>query len=116
MASSVWAFSRHATFPRRFPGHSQTAEVSRVRMDFPSYPVDIVLPSFNHADTAHDQLLGAVRLCPKGGLLQRSIRERGASDFPSNEIYADIGITSIMPTSNYAACCNINAHESSSCA
>jgi hypothetical protein len=26
-------------------------------MDFPSYPVDIVLPSFNHADTAHDQLL-----------------------------------------------------------
>jgi len=59
MASSVWAFSRHATFPRRFPGHSQTAEVNRVRMDFPSYPVDIVLPSFNHADTAHIKLLCA---------------------------------------------------------
>jgi len=60
MASSVWAFSRYATFPRRFPGHSQTAEVNRVRMDFPSYPVDIVLPSFNHADTAHHHLLAAV--------------------------------------------------------
>ena len=60
MASSVGAFSRHATFPRRFPGHSPMAEVSRARMDFPSYPVDIVLPSYNHADTAHALLLLAI--------------------------------------------------------
>ena len=62
MASSVWAFSRHAMVPRRFPGCSPMAEVSQARMDFPSYPVDIVLPSFIHADTAHDKLLGAVGL------------------------------------------------------
>ena len=61
MASSVWAFSRHATFPRRFPGYSPMAEVSRVRTDFPSYPVDIVLPSCNRADTAHDELLERIR-------------------------------------------------------
>lgn len=61
MASSVWAFSRHAIVPRRFPGYSLMAEVSRVRTDFPSYPVDIVLPSFNRADTAHDYLFAAVR-------------------------------------------------------
>ena len=36
------------------------AEVNRVRMDFPSYPVDIVLPSCNRADTAHDELLNAI--------------------------------------------------------
>ena len=60
MASSVWAFSRHAIFPRRFPGYSPMAKVSRARTDFPSYPVDIVLPSCNCADTAHDQLLAAV--------------------------------------------------------
>lgn len=60
MASSVWAFSRHATVPRRFPGYSLMAEVSQARMDFPSYPVDIVLPSFNHADTAHYKLFAAV--------------------------------------------------------
>ena len=60
MASSVWAFSRHAIVPRRFPSHSPMAEVSWARTDFPSYPVDIVLPSFNHADTAHDDLLKTV--------------------------------------------------------
>ena len=57
MASTVWAFSRHAIVPRRFPGYSPMAEVSRARTDFPSYPVDIILPSFNHADTAHHQIL-----------------------------------------------------------
>ncbi len=60
MASAVWAFSRHAIVPRRFPGYSPMAEVSRARMDFPSYPVDIVLPSLNRADTAHDDLLKTV--------------------------------------------------------
>jgi hypothetical protein len=30
-------------------------------MDFPSYPVDIVLPSFNPADTAHRQFFLAFR-------------------------------------------------------
>src|SRR5260370_41711026 len=61
MASAVWAFSRHAIVPRRFPGYSPMAEVSRARMDFPSYPVDIVLPSLNRADTAHNDLFNAVR-------------------------------------------------------
>ena len=60
MASTVWTFSRHAIVPRRFPGYSPMAEVSRVRMDFPSYPVDIVLPSFNRADTAHDYFFDGV--------------------------------------------------------
>jgi hypothetical protein len=72
MVSSVWAFSRHATFPRRFPSYSQMAEVNRARMDFPSYPVDIVLPSFNHADTAHDQLFRPVRCRTEG----RRFRDR----------------------------------------
>ncbi len=60
MASAVWAFSRHAIVPRRFPGYSPMAEVSRARMDFPSYPVDIVLPSLNRADTAHGQLFPGI--------------------------------------------------------
>src|SRR5216683_6453590 len=60
MASAVWAFSRHAIVPRRFPGYSPMAEASRARMDFPSYPVDIVLPSLNRADTAHYKFLNAV--------------------------------------------------------
>jgi hypothetical protein len=37
-----------------------------VRMDFPSYPVDIVLPSFNRADTAHDKFLAAVNRTSEG--------------------------------------------------
>ena len=60
MASAVWAFSRHAIVPRRFPGYSPMAEVSRARMDFPSYPVDIVLPSLNRADTAHDHFFKTI--------------------------------------------------------
>jgi hypothetical protein len=44
MVSSLGAFSRHALVPRRFPGRSLLAEVSRVRMDYPSYPVNIVHP------------------------------------------------------------------------
>ncbi len=44
MASSLGAFSRHAMVPRRFPGFSLMAKVSRVRMDYPSYPVNIVHP------------------------------------------------------------------------
>ena len=69
MASSVWAFSRHAIVPRRFPGYSAVAGVSRTRMDYPNYPVNIVSPSFIRADTAHtllllavDRHLGAVRV------------------------------------------------------
>jgi hypothetical protein len=61
MASTVWAFSRHAIVPRRFPGCSPMAEVSQARTDFPSYPVDIVLPSFDRADTAHHELLKRIR-------------------------------------------------------
>jgi hypothetical protein len=45
------------------------AEVSRARMDFPSYPVDIVLPSFNHADTAHDQFFFGIGGGTEGGAL-----------------------------------------------
>ena len=60
MASSVWAFSRHAIVPRRFPGYSAVAELSRTRMDYPNYPENIVSPSFIRADTAHTLLLLAV--------------------------------------------------------
>jgi hypothetical protein len=67
------------------------AEVSRARMDFPSYPVDIVLPSFNPADTAHRQFFLAFRkdqkACSKRCNAVRRVRglaqESGAARVPT---------------------------------
>jgi hypothetical protein len=66
------------------------AEVSRALTDFPSYPVDIVLPSFNRADTAHAQFFF--------GIDWRTERGRRAKSFARKPFLAPCAVD-IMPIS-----------------
>jgi hypothetical protein len=65
--------------PNRFPGYRQLTEVNRERLDFLSYPLDIGLPSFNHADTAHNDFFEQYTEEPNGAASQSLSRARRLS-------------------------------------